>query len=336
MRALVCNAPGQLVMTPRPAPQPRGNEALVRIKRVGICGTDMHIFKGDQPFVEYPRVMGHELAGEIVSVGNDSSLKAGDRACLVPYLACGACIACRRSKPNCCMHIAVLGVHRDGGLAEYVCVPTETVLPANDLSLDALALTEFLAIGRHAVRRAAVSPGQRVLVVGSGPIGIGVALFALEQGADVTTVDARPDRRDFCRNVLSVRSTFTPGASLDAELREMTDGEYFDVVFDATGSRGAMEAGFHYVAHGGTYVLVSIVQGDIAFTDSEFHKREATLLASRNATREDFLDVLAAMRAGRIPLEDLTTHRATLEDLPQMLPQWCAPDSGVIKALVEI
>lgn len=336
MRTLVCSAPGDLSLVSQERPAPAPDEVLVRIRRVGICGTDMHIFHGNQPFVTYPRVMGHEIAGEVVSAPASSGLSDGDRVCVVPYLACGSCVACRRGKTNCCARIAVLGVHRDGGLAEYLSAPVSAVIPANDLSFDALALTEFLAIGRHAVRRAAVAPGQRALVVGAGPIGIGVALFAKQQGARVTAIDGRSDRRDFCRRVLKLENVFAPDGQLAANLSAITDGELFDVVFDATGARTAMEAGFAYVAHGGAYVLVSIVKGDISFTDSEFHKRETTLLASRNATRDDFTDVIDAMRQGVVPMDDLTTHRAPLSELPEALPFWCKPEAGVIKALVEI
>lgn len=336
MRAVECAAPGELRLVSRQPPRPAPGEVLVRIRRVGVCGTDYHIFKGDQPFVSYPRVMGHELAGEVAAAPSHSPLRQGEAVCIVPYISCGACVACRRGKPNCCVNIAVLGVHRDGGLAEYLCAPESNVLPAEGLGLDELAMAEFLAIGRHAVRRAGIEPGQRALVVGAGPIGLGVALFAKLAGARVAAIDTREDRRAFCTNVLGVDDVFAPGPELDAALAALTGGEYFDAVFDATGNRTAMEQGFRYVAHGGAYVLVSIVQGDIGFADPEFHKRETTLLASRNATVQDFRDVLDAMRAGRVPVKALNTHRAGLDALVEALPRWSAPEAGVIKALVEV
>jgi 2-desacetyl-2-hydroxyethyl bacteriochlorophyllide A dehydrogenase len=336
MRVVECASPGKLHFTNRPIPEPAPGEVLLRVRRVGICGTDFHIFKGDQPFVSYPRIMGHEIGAEIAAAHAGSEFSAGDVVCVMPYLSCGACVACRRGKPNCCVNIAVLGVHKDGALAEYLCVPEQFVIKANGLTLDAMAMTEFLAIGRHAVRRAAIEPGQRALVVGAGPIGLGVALFAKLAGAIVTAVDARQDRRDFCLQALELPQALAPGPTLDAELAAASGGEFFDVVFDATGNRAAMQQGFAYVAHGGAYVLVSIVPGDINFIDAEFHKRETTLLASRNATREDFLDVISAMRGGLVPLAALNTHRAEFEELPRRLPQWIAPEAGVIKALVHI
>lgn len=336
MRVVECVAPGKLRFTSRPAPEPAPGEVLVRIRRVGVCGTDYHIFKGDQPFVSYPRVMGHELAGEVISAPPESSMRPGEAVCIVPYVACRTCVACRRGKPNCCVNIAVLGVHRDGGLAEHLCAPLANVLPGDGLSLDELAMAEFLAIGRHAVRRANLEPGQRALVVGAGPIGLGVALFAKWSGAQVTVIEQRADRRAFCTSTLGVDNAFAPSDELDGALSALTGGEFFDAVFDATGARAAMEKGFGRVAHGGAYVLVSIVQGDIRFTDTEFHKREMTLLASRNATNRDFLDVLSAMREGRVPIKALNTHRTTLDSLVEAMPAWAEPEAGVIKALVEV
>jgi 2-desacetyl-2-hydroxyethyl bacteriochlorophyllide A dehydrogenase len=198
------------------------------------------------------------------------------------------------------------------------------------------AMVEFLAIGAHAVRRGALKPASRVLVVGAGPIGIACMIFARLHGASVAALDTREDRLDFCRREIGVEHGLPAGADVKAELSRLTGEEFFDCVFDATGSGKAMNAGFDYVAHGGAYVLVSIVRDTISFSDPEFHKRETTLLSSRNATRQDFDEVLAALRAGRIPTDALNTHRASLDDAPAMFPVWMKPESGVIKAIIEI
>lgn len=336
MRALICEAPGQLSLAERALPARAAGEVLVRIRRVGVCGTDYHIFGGTQPYLSYPRVMGHELAGEVVEADAGSGFGAGDRVCILPYLSCGECVACRRDKPNCCMRIAVLGVHRDGGLAEYISVPASAVIPVSELTLEQAAMVEFLAIGRHAVVRGDTRAGQRALVVGAGPIGMAVALFASDMGAEVSVVEGRPERALFCREKLGVRDTFAPGPDLREQLAAATADEFYDVVFDATGNRAAMEAGFGFLAHGGTYVLVSIVQGAISFEDPEFHKRETSLHGSRNATREDFEAVIEAMRAGRVPTDALHTHSAPLEAVPGTLPRWAEAGAGVIKAIVEM
>jgi 2-desacetyl-2-hydroxyethyl bacteriochlorophyllide A dehydrogenase len=335
MDVVVCVKPGTLAIEQRPVPQPAPGEVVVRVRRVGVCGTDMHIFRGTQPYLSYPRVMGHEFSGEVVVSPEGSELRPGDPVYVVPYISCGKCSACRKNRTNCCMAIAVLGVHRDGGLAEYVSVPAEFVFSAQGISLDQAAMIEFLAIGAHAVRRADVQPGQRVLVSGTGPIGIACALFAKLRGGDVAVVDSRPERLALCREKLGIRHALTLSPEIHSNLLELTGGEMFDVVFDATGNPQAMENGFRYIAHGGTYVLVSVVSADIKFSDPEFHKREATLMGSRNATAEDFALVLRSIREGKIPTAELNTHRAPMRELPEKLVQWLKPESAVIKAIVE-
>jgi 2-desacetyl-2-hydroxyethyl bacteriochlorophyllide A dehydrogenase len=336
MKCVVCESPGDLQLGFRPMPEAGPGEVLLRVRRIGLCGTDMHIFRGTQPFLAYPRVMGHELSGEVVTAPAGASLAAGDEVLVMPYLSCGECVACRKGRTNCCTRIQVLGVHRDGGMAEYLTVPAQFVLSTEGISLDDAAMVEFLAIGLHAVRRGAVAAGQRVLVVGAGPIGVAVALFAALKAAQVTVLDARDDRLGFCRDVLKVAHTVTAGEGDLEALREITGGDFFDAVFDATGNIKAMERGLDFVAHGGTYVLVSIVPERISFADPEFHKRETTLLGSRNATVEDFREVLAAMKAGLVPTRAMNTHRATLDEFIDTLPRWMDPASGVIKAIVEV
>ena len=334
MDVVTCPQPGSLALEQRDRPVRADGEVLVRIRRVGVCGTDMHIFTGNQPYLSYPRVMGHELAGEVEEAPAESGLAPGDPVYIIPYIACGDCVACRQGKPNCCTGIRVLGVHTDGGLAEFLSVPQAYVKKAEGITLEQAAMVEFLAIGAHAVRRGTVAAGQKMLVVGVGPIGIGVALFAKLRGAQVTVLDGRADRLAFCADRIGVDAAVALGDSSAAELEQLSGGDFFDVVFDATGNPRAMEAGFGYVAHGGTYVLVSIVAADISFSDPEFHKREMTLMGSRNASAEDFATVVEAMRAGLVPTDALHTHSAALADLPEAFPGWLDPSAGVIKAIV--
>lgn len=336
MKSVVCQSPGELLMMDAGIPSAGEGEVLIRVRRVGVCGTDMHIFRGTQPFLTYPRVMGHELAGEVVQAPAQSNIQAGDTVYVMPYLSCGTCVACRSGKTNCCTRIQVLGVHRDGGMAEYISVPARFVFKAEGITLDQAAMLEFLAIGAHAVNRGAVQQGQRVLVVGAGPIGIAVSLFARLKGGEVTVLDTRADRLEFCTDAIGIQHAVQVGESDKETLAAITEGEFFDIVFDATGNVKAMERGLEFVAHGGTYVLVSIVLDRISFADPEFHKRETTLLGSRNATAADFREVLEAMKAGLIPTERLATHRTTLAGFIDVLPQWMDPSAGVIKAIVEV
>jgi len=336
MRSLVCREPGALALEKRPKPVRQGDEVLIRIRRVGICGTDMHIFRGRQPYLSYPRVMGHEFAGEVEEAPAGGRFQPGERVAVMPYFSCGRCVACRAGKTNCCVELEVLGVHRDGALADYVSVPERFVMAADGLTLDQAAMIEFLAIGAHAVRRADVGEGERVLVVGAGPIGLGAALFARLRGARVWVVDGRADRLTFAARTIGVEQVVALSPETAQQLSDQTDGEFFDVVFDATGNSAAMQTGFGYVAHGGRYGLISVVSADITFSDPEFHKREITLLACRNATQQDFDTVVAAIRAGQAPTEAFASHRALLEELPSILPSWIEPESHVIKALIEV
>ncbi|KWI58652.1 dehydrogenase [Burkholderia cepacia] len=335
MLSVICESPGVLRVQQRELPVRGSGEVLLRVQRVGICGTDLHIFTGNQPYLDYPRVMGHELSAVVVEAEPESGLGAGDAVYVMPYLSCGHCIACRHSNTNCCVNIKVLGVHRDGALAEYLSVPAQFVHKADGISLDQAAMLEFLAIGAHAVRRADVRAGQRALVVGAGPIGMAAMIFAKLRGADVTCLDTRADRLAFCRQHLAVDAAVEVGEGDTDRLAALTNGEYFDAVFDATGNLDAMNRGFEFVAHGGKYTLISIVRGHVAFSDPEFHKRETTLLASRNATAEDFATVLDAMRGRRIPDRALNTHRMRLEEVPDALPRLLDAGQTVVKALVE-
>lgn len=334
--ALECSEPGTLRLVSRPAPARGHGEILVSPRRVGICGTDYHIFEGKHPFLNYPRVMGHELAVEVIETDETSNFAVGDIAVVNPYISCGQCIACRRGKPNCCTHIEVLGVHRDGGMANLLSLPARNLIRAEGLSLDACAAVEFLAIGAHAVRRSRARADDRVLVVGAGPIGLGTALFAARTGASLTVMDRDPERLAAAATMLGPISTVVADAESTARIAELTGGDGFDVVFDATGNLQSIHAGFGMVAHGGTYVLVSVVKGDICFSDAEFHRREMSLLGSRNALAEDFATVIGAIREGAIPIEALITHRTTLANAVGDLPRWAAQKTGLIKAVIEL
>ena len=336
MRAILCETPGTLRLIDRPRPEPRPDEVIVRIRRMGVCGTDLHIFQGKHPYLDYPRVMGHELAGEIAAAGNGSGLPEGTPVYVMPYLTCGSCVACRQGKTNCCTTLQCLGVHCDGGMCDYLAMPAGLVFPTDGLPLDQAALVEFLAIGAHAARRAEIKGGERTLVVGAGPIGIAAALFARARGAQVTFLDPRADRLAFCRDVLRLGDGLVADEGTRERLAALTGGDFFDLVFDATGNTAAMEQSFGWVAHGGTLVLVGVVRTDIRFSDPDFHKREMTLKGSRNATIDDFREVLDAIRSGAIQVEKLITHRGRLEDTPARFPEWIRPETGVVKAMIEL
>ncbi|TPI35081.1 zinc-binding alcohol dehydrogenase family protein [Mesorhizobium sp. B3-2-1] len=335
MKAVVCRRPGELVLESRPDPgMPSAGWVLVGISHIGICGTDYHIFEGKHPYLAYPRIMGHELSGTVLMVGEGANIELGEKVVINPYLHCGKCIACRQGKQNCCVSIEVLGVHRDGGMCDQLLVPAANLYPVVGLSLADAAAVEFLAIGAHAVRRSMLSVGTRTLVIGAGPIGLGTALFARLAGQTVTIMDTSRERLDFAEDQLGFPVIDGAAASPGDLVRGRTDGDCFDLVFDATGSKVSIEAAFTYVAHGGTMVMVSVIKDDITFSDPEFHKREMTLIGSRNALTTDFDRVMAAIRIGAIPLAKLVTHRTTLEDSPRYIAQWANEKSGLIKAVI--
>lgn len=333
MKAVVCEKPFELRYVERPAPKVGEGEVLVRIRRVGLCGTDYHIFAGRHPFLSYPRVIGHELAGEVIEAPAGSRLRQGQLVTINPYIACGTCISCRKGKPNACVNIQVLGVHADGGMRELLSVPKSAVIDATGLSAEQAAMVEFLSVGAHAVARSALREGDRVLVVGAGPIGIATGLFARLEGAVVTLVDRRVARLAYARDRLGFADVLPAEPDLLDALASRTDGDMYDVVFEATGSIESMSHSLGYVAAGGAMVLVGVAPGKLVFSDPEFHKRETTLLASRNALAQDFEHVIAAIKAGLIPTAALQTHAFPAAEMPQRLPELIADADHVLKAI---
>jgi len=339
MKQVILEQPGRLVLADGPPPGPPGpDEALVRVRSVGVCGTDFHAFKGDQPFFTYPRILGHELSAELIAAPNavDVGLKTGDRCAVEPYLECGRCVACRRGRTNCCAKLEVLGIHVDGGMREIIKVPLRKLHRSESLSFEQLALVETLSIGAHAVGRAGLEPGETALVVGTGPIGLAVIQSAQPLGVRLLATDVNEARLEFCRRQMGVEHTFATGASAEEALRDATRGEMPTVVFEATGNPASMERSFGFVASGGKLVLVGLCQSKIAFFDPEFHRREMTLLSSRNALAADFKRVLSAVEAGTLDTRPWITHRASLADLAAALPSWIDPGAGVLKAMVEV
>jgi 2-desacetyl-2-hydroxyethyl bacteriochlorophyllide A dehydrogenase len=335
MNTLVCTEPGHFAYEDRPQPDAPDGQALLRIRRIGICGTDLHAFEGTQPFFNYPRVLGHELAGELMTPV--PGFAPGEAVTFIPYFNCGTCIACRAGLPNCCTTINVCGVHSDGGMAEYLSVPAGALVHGQGLSYDELALVEPLAIGAHGVRRAGVRPDEFVLVVGAGPIGLGIMEFARIAGGQVITLDINKQRLAFCCEKLHVAHAIDAlSADVTEQLRAITNGDMPTVVIDATGSQRAIDNAFQYLAHGGRYVLVGLQKGEISFSHPEFHKREATLMSSRNATRADFEHVIASMKGGLVDPTTYITHRVRFEEVQAQFASWLAPATGVIKAMVEV
>lgn len=338
MKAIILTEPGRFDYADQPEVTLDPQGVRLRVHRVGICGTDYHAYRGRQPFFTYPRVLGHELGVEVVEVGADVvNVQVGDRCSVEPYLNTQSDQAVRRGFTNCGENISVVGVHQDGGMREYLTLPARYVHPSAQLSYDELALVEPLAIGCHAVNRAATRADDLVLVVGAGPIGLATAQFAVATGARTLLMDINEDRLAVAPSLVPVAGTVVAGQGDTLHrLKSHFEGDLPTVVVDATGSPESMSKALEYVAPAGRVVFVGLFQGDFSFHDPYFHKKELTLLASRNALPTDFRQIVGMMEAKKINARAWITHRSSFDEMVPAFEDWLRPGSGVIKAMVSL
>jgi 2-desacetyl-2-hydroxyethyl bacteriochlorophyllide A dehydrogenase len=326
MRQVILEEPGRFTLRDAADPQPSSDEALVRVRRIGVCGTDLHAFTGRQPFFSYPRVLGHELAITVERApAGDTRVRVGDRCAVRPFLNDPTSRASQRGRVNCCESLRVLGVHIDGGMGDLLAIPSRFLHPVPALALEELALIEPLSIGCHAVSRAGLTPADEVLVIGAGPIGLASAQFAVLSGAAVTVVDLSERRLELVKRLMPAAVTATMPA----------DGARFDCVFDATGSAASMMRAFDFVAAGGRLVFVGLTLDPITFADPDFHRREITLLASRNATPADFDRVIAAVVNRQIEPAAWITHTLSLDEVPARFDE-VRRDAALVKAVIHV
>jgi len=338
MKALQLAEPKAWRQIDIPHPEKPGpGEALVRVHRVGICGTDISGYLGKMPFFSYPRIPGHELGVEVVEVGAGvTNVKAGDRCSVEPYINDPESYASRHGRPNCCEKLQVLGVHRDGGMRPFFTLPARKLHVSTKLAFDQLALVETLAIGCHATNRSQVAEGEYCLIIGAGPIGLATLEFVKLTGAKIIMLDMNDTRLKFCREVMGVQHTVKPSDKLEQDLRDLTEGHLPEVVIDATGNNASMSAAFGYVAPGGRLVYVGITTDEVKFRHPIFHRPEGTLLCSRNALPADFTRIIKLIEEGQINTQPWITHRATFDNLIEVFPSYTRPETGVIKAVVEV
>lgn len=337
MKSLICIKPGSFEYRDILEPTVVPNQSIIKIRRIGVCGTDLHAFQGTQPFFEYPRTLGHELSGDLVSVNNAPGFREGEAVTFIPYFNCGICIACRNGKSNCCSKLKVFGVHQEGGMVEYLSVPSSLLVHGNELSYDELALVEPLSIGAHGVRRANIKQGENVVIIGVGPIGLASAMFARLKGANVIVLDIDNFRLDHCKRVFGFQHTINvTEADVVNQLRVLTKDDMPTVVIDASGNLQAINEGFKYMAHGGRYILVGLQKNNIVFSHPEFHKREATLMSSRNATRQDFEFVIDQIKNRQINIDGFISTYVEFHEIKKEFSKWLPPNSGIIKAMIKI
>lgn len=329
MRRIEIDEPG------RPGP----GQALVRTHRMGVCGTDVSCYLGKFPFFDFPRIPGHELGVEVLEVGEGvTNVRAGDRCSVEPYMNCGHCFACRRGAGNCCANLKVIGVMMDGGLCDRFILRADKLHPSKNLSMEQLALVETLAIGCHANDRGAPPDGEHALIIGLGPIGLATLEFARLTKAKISVMDMNEQRLEFVRRNYGIENTihFKADESEPARMRELTNGDMYSVVTDATGNKHSMSGALKYVAPTGTLVYVGITTEEVAFRHPVLHRPEATIKASRNAMPPDFTRIIGLIENGTINTDPWITHRTSFDDVIGQFDSFTRPETGVLKAMIEL
>ncbi len=343
MKALLLESPKHFTRIETEAPSnPGPGDALVRVHRVGICGTDISGYLGKMPFFSYPRIPGHELGIEVLEVGDGvTNVKPGDR-CSVERPTSTTPTATRAAAA---VPIAARSSRFWAFTATAACVPQFPSSPHAEASPPSTRLAVYeqlaagqrtLAIGCHAVNRAAPQRDESCLVIGAGPIGLSVLEFVKLTGAKTIVLDVNDHRLEFCRTTMGVPHTVKLTDNVIDDLRGMTDGHLPDVVIDATGSSVSMSSAFGYIAPGGRLVFVGITTEEVRFKHPVFHRPEGTLLCSRNALPEDFDRIIGLIEGGQIDTKPWITHRSAFDDLPGLFPSYTRPETGVIKAIVEV
>ena len=328
----------RVIDVPEP-PAPGPGDAVVRIHRVGICGTDLSGYLGKMPFFSYPRIPGHELGVEVIAVGEGvANVKVGDRAAIEPYINCQTCYSCTRGHTNCCENHKTLGVHINGGLTPLYTIPARKLHVSKKLTFEQLALVETLGIGLHAINRANPKADETVLVIGAGPIGLSAVEFAKLAGSRVVVMDLNEQRLKFVREKMGVAETIQ-ARGLDEDVKtftEMTAGKLGNVVIDATGSAKSMAAAYNFAGFTGRVVFVGITQDPITFTQPLMHRREVSFLASRNALAPEFTRIIRLIEGGMIDTRPWITHSVPFDAMIGEFPKWLKPETGVVKAMVEV
>ncbi len=318
---------------------PGPGQALVRTHRMGVCGTDISCYLGKFPFFDFPRIPGHELGVEVVAVGEGvANVKAGDKCSIEPYMNCGECYPCRRGAINCCQNLKVIGVMTDGGLCDSFLVRADKLHPSTKLNYDQLALVETLAIGCHANDRGAPQGRDHALIIGMGPIGLATLEFARLTDATISVMDMNPARLEFVRQNYNIENTvhFKGDGSEVDRMQELTNGDMYQVITDATGNKHSMSGALQYIAPTGSLVYVGITTEEITFRHPVMHRPEASILASRNALPPDFTRIIQLIEDGTINTDPWITHRTSFDGVLNDFESFTKPETGVIKAIIEV
>lgn len=334
MKALLIDQPGRARVGAVTEPEPGRDEVLLRVRAVGLCGSDLSTFRGLNPLVSYPRVPGHEVAATVERVGSAvpaARFPAGLDVTVVPYTSCGGCSACRSGRANACRDNQTLGVQRDGAITEWIAVPWRKVLTAEGLSLRALALVEPLSVGFHAVARARVAASDTVAVIGCGAVGIGAVAGAARRDATVIAVDIADRKLELACRAGAAYGVNSRTARLHDELRRLTDGEGPDVIIEAVGHPETFLAAVDAVAFAGRVVYIGYAKAPVCYDTAQFVKKELDILGSRNAGESDFRAVIDRVRDGGLPIDGLVTRVAQIGEAGKELAHWAADPAAVTR-----
>ena len=336
MKALVLKKPGKATIETVPDPVLTRGNVLLRVRMVGFCGSDLNSFRGLNPLVSYPRILGHEVSATIhQNISADNRLSAGTDVAVSPYSSCGKCASCLRARTNACQFNETLGVQRDGALSELVALPPERLFPSS-LTLTELCLVEPLTVGFHAASRARITAGDTVAVFGCGGVGLGAVAASNLRGARTISIDVDDEKLDFARVAFGAITINSIRESLHKCLAEITDGRGPDVIIEAVGSPETFRAAVEEVAYTGRVVYVGYSKQPVSYETKQFVQKELDILGSRNADIEDFNAVIRLFETGKLPVEQFVSLVVPLDEAPEALRSWSENPSGFKKILVSL
>ena len=338
MRALYINKPLEAEVGELDAPALADGLVLLRVRFVGMCGSDLSSYRGKNPLVTYPRIPGHEIAATIESTGAGvpAKFQPGMAVTLSPYTSCGQCASCRRGRPNACRINETLGVQRDGALTEFIAVPFEKLIVADGLQLRDLSLVEPLTVGYHAVRRGRVSASDQVMVLGCGAVGLGAIAAAAFMGATVIAVDVDDRKLEIAKRAGAHSGINSKSENIVSRLHSLTEGMGPDVVIEAIGTPETFRLAVELVAFTGRVVYIGYAKDEVRYDSRLFVQKELDILGSRNALPEDFEGVIRMLSQTKFPLEEMVSKVVSLDEVPQALQDWYASPASISKIIVEL
>jgi threonine dehydrogenase-like Zn-dependent dehydrogenase len=344
MKALYLDAPGAWSVRDIPAPEMGPGEVLLRVRYVGMCGTDLSTFRGKNALVEFPRIPGHEISATIERAGSDvpAHLRPGTNVTLLPYKSCGNCPSCRQGRFNTCRANQTLGVQRDGAMAEWIVAPWEKLRTSDKLSLRELCLVEPLTIGAHAVARGRVTARDIVLVIGCGTVGLGAIAAAAHRGATVIALDmddgklAVAKRAGAAHTIRGEQNEGAAGSSVREQILALTNGDGPGVVIEAVGTPETFRLAVEIAAFAGRVVYIGFAKEPVSYETRWFVLKELDIMGSRNATPDDFQAVIEMLERREFPVVETIGSVVPLEKAGEALRAWSENPFSFRKIQVEI